>query len=340
MTTCSRLCVKEPTKINRERGAGISRIAATVIAIMGVMSVFIFAACETKEKSRAPTAAPTPVETPSPDQIITVGDISNNPGKKIRRFQPLANYMSKHLKDYGIESGKVVIVRDVEEMARLLKDGTVDIYLDSPFPALAVQDLSASEFILRRWKKGDATFWSTFVALRASGITSTEDFVGKVVVFKKPDSTGGFALPAGTLIRRGYILTEVNSPDEKVVPDEIGYVFSGGNKNTIEIILQGQVAGGGLSNPNYEELPSELKQQIVAFDRTLAVPRQLVSVRPGLDPGMVRKIRELLIGLDQTEEGQQILIGMRRTKKFDALSSDSDTSLRELKELMSLIAVR
>ena len=71
----------------------------------------------------------------------------------------------------------------------------------------------------------------------------------------------------------------------------------------------------------------------------MTVPRQLVSVRPGLDPGMVRKIRELLIGLDQTEEGQQILIAMI-TKKIDALSSDSDTSLRELKVLMSLIAVR
>ena len=225
-------------KADKEREAGISRIAATVIAIVGVMSVFIFAACETKEKSRALTAAPTPVETLSPDQIITVGDISKKtPAKKLRRFVPLANYLPRHLKNYGIESGKVVIARNVEEMARLLKDGTVDIYFDSPFPALAVQDLSASEFILRRWKKGDPTFWSTFVALRASGITSTEDFVGKVMVFEKPDSTGGFALPAGTLIRRGFTLTEVTSPDAKVAPDEIGYLFSGHQKNTIELIL-------------------------------------------------------------------------------------------------------
>ena len=67
------------------------------------------------------------------------------------------------------------------------------------------------------------------------------------------------------------------------------------------MVLRGQAAGGGISNQDYDELPAEVKQQVIAFDRTITVPRQLVSVRPGLDSDLVSNIRDLLIGLEQTD---------------------------------------
>ena len=77
---------------------------------------------------------------------------------------------------------------------------------------------------------------------------------------------------------------------------------------------------------------------MISFDRTVSVPRQLVSVRPGLEPELVDKIRKLLIVLDQTEEGRQLLAGLKKTTKFDALPEDSEESLTELRELMKLAA--
>ena len=75
----------------------------------------------------------------------------------------------------------------------------------------------------------------------------------------------------------------MDGPDSEVSPNEIGYFFSGGEENNIEMILRGRIAAGGVSNQDYDELPPDLKQKIISFDRTLTVPRQLVSVRPGLD---------------------------------------------------------
>ncbi len=85
-------------------------------------------------------------------------------------------------------------------------------------------------------------------------------------------------------------------------------------------------------------MPEELIDQITAIGQTIAVPRQLVSARPGLDPQVVGKVRESLIGLDQTDEGLAILDKLKKTKKFDALPQDSAESLDDLKGLIKLVS--
>ena len=293
--------------------------------------------------STLPTSDPSAPTSPTAElsRTITLGDIDHDePAKKIKRLKPLADYLADHLKEFGIQQGRVVIARDIEEMARFLKDGTVDIYLDSPFPALVAQELSGSKVILRRWKQGQPTYWSTYIALRNNGIASVEDFVGKVIAFEEPHSTSGFVLPAGALIRRGFRLKEVRAPEASLAPDEIGYFFSLDEETTVELVLQGRVAGGAISNLDYDELPAEHKQEIAAFGDTFAVPRQLVSARSGLQRGLVDTVSELLTGLDQTTEGREILANLKKTKKFDRLPPDSEATLSELKALIALVTDR
>jgi phosphonate transport system substrate-binding protein len=306
-----------------------------LLVLFGLLLVFLVGCGPTSPPLTAP---PRPPQTEK-SHTITLGDIDpDEPAKKLKEFQPLADYLAQHLQEFGIREGRVVIARNFEDMTRLLKDGTVDIYFDSPFPTLAVQNLSGSQVIARRWKGRDPTYWSLYIALRDSGITSLEGFRGKIIALEEPHSTSGFVLPAGTLIQRGFTLRKVDRLDASVAPNEIGYFFSRDEENTIELLLQGQVAGGGVSNQDYQELSAELKQRILAFDQTLTVPRQLVSVRPGLDPALRGKVRELLIGLDQTNAGQQLLEELDKTKKFDPLPSDSAAALEAFKELMKLVS--
>ena len=306
------------------------------VAVLVLLSLLV--ACAGRANP-TPTVAPVPAATASPGQVISLGDIDpDEPIKKLRRFQPLADYLADRLKPLGIQDVRVVIARDIEEMARFLAEGTVDVYFDSPLPTLAAQEISGSEVILRRWKGGDAEYWSTYIALRGNGIDGVEDFVGKVIALDEPHSTSGYILPAGTLIDRGYRLSVLDSPESDVAPDEIGYFFSLDDENTMELVVQGRVAGGGLSNQDYRELPMDTKEKLVAFDRTISVPRQLVSVRPGLDPELVDNVRTLLIELDQTEEGRVVLEGLKNTRKFDPLPTESAEALGKLKELINLVS--
>ena len=279
---------------------------------------------------------PPPVER---SQIIVLGDIDpDEPIKKVRRFTPFADYLAKNLAEFGLREGKVRIARDIQEMGSLLKEGEVDVYFDSAFPTLAAKQISGSQVILRRWKSDVPEYWSTFIVRRDSGIDGVEDFVAKVVAFEEPYSTSGFVLPAGTLIQRGFHLKQVSGPDQSIGPEEIGYFFSLDEENTLELVLQGQVAGGGVSNQDYQKLPGEIMDQLVALDRTITVPRQLVSVRPGLDPARSQRIRDLLIGLDRTQEGRVLLEGLKNTKKFDEVPPESQEALVRLSELMGLVS--
>ena len=207
--------------------------ATLTITILCLIATLALVACQSGESSTS-SVAMLPTQTPSPGQTIVLGDIDpDEPAKKIRRFSPLAQYLAQHLKDYGIERGKVVIARDFDEMERFLKDGTVDIYFDSPFPTLAVRKMSETEVILRRWKQGQPTYWSTYIVLRDSGIDSVKDFAGKILAFEERHSTSGFLLPAGTLVQRGLTLREVDGFDAVMAAHEVGYFFSLDEENTI-----------------------------------------------------------------------------------------------------------
>ena len=309
-----------------------------IVAIAGVVGLLFLTSCNEASTPSPSVAALSPAAI-SLDKIITLGDIDpDDPAKKLERFQPLADYLAEHLESFGIHGGRVVIARDIEEMGRFLLDGTVDIYFDSPFPSLAVQEISGSKIVLRRWKQGQPEYWSTFIALRGNGVTSFADLPGTIIAFEEPHSTSGFVLPAGTLVDRGYDITPIESADDFVAPGEIGYLFTWDEENIIENILRGRVAAGGISNLDYDELPEDLKDRIVSFGRTISVPRQLVSVRAGLDPTVALEVRELLLGLNQTEEGRLLLEGLKKTSKFDPLPPGSESALEELKTLMELVS--
>ena len=220
-------------------------------ALAGLLMIafaMVLATCEPGE-DRTVKASARPVEqpqqpepAPTAAQTITIGDIEpDEPTKKIKRFTPLADYLVANLSEFGVTQGDVALAQDIEDMGRMIREGIVDVYIDSAFPALATQKLSGSRTILRRWKSEDPEYWSTYVALRDSGIGSVEDMVGKLVAFEEPHSTSGFVLPAGTLAQRGFSLKEFGSLNAQVASDEIGYYFTGDEQNTFELIIQGTV---------------------------------------------------------------------------------------------------
>ncbi len=271
-------------------------------------------------------------------RLFTVGDIDpEDPVKKIERFKPLADFLAGEMADLGFSGGRVVIARDIDEMAVLMRDDEVDLYLDSAFPTLAIRDRAESRVILIRWKDGEASYSSTFIVLRDSGIDSLDDLVGRVVAFEGPHSTSGFVLPAGTLADVGYDIVELSTPNATLSGDSVGYIFSQDEQNTVDLLLRGIVAAGGVSLSDYEELPPELKESITTIGETIMVPRQLASVRPKMDAETVDRITELLLGLDETEDGRTLLAGMKDTRQFTVLGDEFGQAVSEVSRLIRLV---
>ncbi|MEM7591229.1 MAG: phosphate/phosphite/phosphonate ABC transporter substrate-binding protein [Cyanobacteria bacterium P01_A01_bin.83] len=278
--------------------------------------------------SQNDSTALTPVSatqsTPNRERTIILGDVSDNPSKEIRNFQPLANYLSANLSQF--DQGQVKIAPDLATMIAWLKAGEVDIYFDSPYPAMKAINQAQAKPILRRWKKGSAEYHSLIFTLDDRQINYLSDLKSKTLAFDHPASTTGFMLPLSELLEADLSPQEVRSANSSVPPDQVGYVFSYEDNNSIEWLLSGKVAAAAIDNQSYDKLPTEIKDTTIILAETEKIPRHLVLVQPNMSSEIVEDISTQLLRMEQTESGKVVLEQFDRTKKFDNFSVEENLS--------------
>ncbi len=275
----------------------------------------------------------TPTATPTATKTIVIGDVTNQPAKKITRYQPLADYLAARLPQFGIGVGEVKVAPDVGTMAEFLKSGQVDLYFDSPYPAMIATNKSGAKPILRRWKGGDATYHTIVFALKDTGIERPEDLQGKMIAFDDVTSTSGFVLPFVYLKEKGLKLKEKDSTTDEVASDEVGYVFSKDDQNNIQWVISGKVDAAAVDNQSYLDIPEESRKAMVILGETEEVARHVVLVRSGLPPEQVEAIKQIMVGMDQTPEGKAVLEQFEKTAKFDTFPTQKDiTRMQDLYE--------
>lgn len=288
-------------------------------------------------RSRAAVAEPLPP--PSAAATLTLGDVDpDTPARRSERLQPLADYLARGLTEFGIERGRVKIARDLEQMAGYLRDGSVDLYLDSVYPTLAVRDLAGTRVLLRRWVL-DVGEYASLIVTAADDVRSLADLRGRIVAFQEDYSTSGFLLPASLLLDRGFALRPVSGPRVPIAASEIGYVFSHDEENTIEMVVNGTAAAGAIHDQEFDSLPPDLQAQLRILDRSPTVPRQLLSARPGLEPDLVATVETLLLAL-RDADGNAIAIGDSPAAwswKFDRLPPEIAAELDKVSAMIERV---
>jgi phosphonate transport system substrate-binding protein len=268
-----------------------------------------------------------------------IGEISDDPDRSITRMQPLADYLAANLSKAGVEAVEIDIPPDLDTMVEKLQNGEIDLTFDSLYPAMIMRNEGGAQPILRRWRDGVGEYHTVFFALAASGIESPDDLKGKMVAFDAPDSTSGYLVPVAFLIEAGLNPVEKSSETAAVAEDEVGYVFSGGDDNTLLWITSGVVAAGVVDNIAFSELPQETLDQVVILAETSPVPRQVVLARGGLDPDLLAAIITVLVGMDETEAGRAALEEYR-TSQFDEFPEGLDTALADMEQMYGLVQNR
>ncbi len=261
---------------------------------------------------------------------ITVGSISTEPAAEVKKFVPLASYLAGQLHPEGIDQGKVAVAKSIPEMATFLREGKVDLYIDSPFPAMAVSRLSGSKFLLRRWKKGVAEYHAVIFTHQDSGIDRLEDLRGRTVAFEEPFSSSGYFVPKAILRQQGLRLAPKRDASDPVGSGEVGYVFSYADENTMLWVLRGAVSAGAMDDQSYlKEGRGDLPHLKVIY-KSFPLPRHILSYRADLPARLVARIKDVLMTMDQSEEGRKALQDFEKTTKFDELSEQSLAPLLKL----------
>lgn len=263
---------------------------------------------------------------------VVIGSVHHEAAAEMKNFLPLTNYLGRHLQSEGINEARVVVAKDISQMGMLLKERKVDVLIDSPFPSVAASVLSGSKFLLRRWKKGLAEYRSVIFVKKDTNVHRLADLKGHMLAFEEPFSSSGYFIPNMVLAQEGLKLVPKPDPTTPVSRDEIGYVFSLDDENTIVWVRRGKVTAGATDDRTYEKETRRHSNSLKLIYTTSPFPRHLVSHRADLAPKLVTRIKEILIKMEQSQDGRNALKDFQETTKFDALTGPSLAQLLKLRK--------
>lgn len=150
-------------------------------------------------------------------------------------------------------------------------------------------------------------------------------------------STSGYLLPAAILKEQDLVLSEKTSLTAQVKPDEVGYIFSGDDDNTVQWIISDRVAAGAIDYPSFvADLPDDVKESMIILGESEMVPRAVVSVRADLDSDLIQGIESSLLGMEESEEGVAVLQSMK-TAKFDHFPEGIDSTMDRLRSIYEIV---
>lgn len=248
-------------------------------------------------------------------------------------FRPLIEYVAQKFSSTTETKGIIIVAPTSGQMIKLLEEKRVDFYMESPYPTYLINRLGAAKLLLRAWKGGMAEYRSLIFTSRQSGIGEPKELRGKIIAFEDPGSTSGYFLPKLFLLKKGFSVSEQASLESKISPREIGYIFANTSDDIVNLVLQHKVAAGAFSTDDYAAIEDTNKTFISILAETESVPRHLVSVRKDLPEAVVKRLKSVLLAMNQDKEGQQILQQTDNTAKFDALPGGEETVRRKLVEL-------
>jgi phosphonate transport system substrate-binding protein len=256
---------------------------------------------------------------------IRIGTVDVDAAKQIINLQPTADYIASEITNETTEyKGEVIIPSTVNGMAKLLKEQRVDLYFESPFTIALVDKESGAVPFLLLWKEGVAQYHSIFIVKNNSSIKTLNDFVGKTIAFEAPESTSGYLLPKAYLVQKGFKLvgesTKNSSNDDN--NNTIRYVFAREDQNIPLWIVEGKADIGAISNVDFEqEVYESIKSQLKIIDRTIDVPRHVVSHRSEMEPALVQKIKDVLLNMDKDPEGIEILRNLDNSTRYEEINN-------------------
>ena len=271
---------------------------------------------------------------PIPAGVLTIGSVSLNPTQEYEVVRPFADFVAANLHHVGIGRGRVVVVGSLSQMVDELREGRVDLLIDSPFPAVFVWQRTGVEPILRRWKRGSDVYRSVIFTRADSGVESVDKLAGKIIAFGEPFSTSGFLMPKAALASAGLRLVNYEDPAASIPSDQVGYVFSNDAENSMFWVLKRKVVAGAINKDYFEALAGDRISELRILQTTEAVPRNVVCVRGGLDPRVVQAIENLLLEMHLSDEGRVSLEKFEETSRFDRFPGGADHDLGYILSLL------
>lgn len=211
-------------------------------------------------------------------------------------YRDLLNYVGQRL---GLPV-ELVQGKTYAEINDLVRTGDVTFAFVCTNPYLQGQDDFGMELIAAPEVNGQATYYSYLVVRADSSFSSLADLRGRTFAFSDPLSNSGRLAPV-------YQLSLMGETPESFFSR---WIFTYAHDNSIKAVAENLVDAAAVDSLVYDywaRTGSDFVAKTRVVEKWGPFGINPVVVRPGLDPQLKQRLREVLLGMDEDPAGRQIL---------------------------------
>jgi phosphonate transport system substrate-binding protein len=278
-----------------------------------------------------------------PQQTLVLGRVSDDPKQHYEQLRPLLDYVVPRMRDVGIREGRILMARDSQQMISYLRRHRVDWLTETPSMAVAYRDRAGAKILLSTERGGGRMYHTVFFVRRDSGIRSLHDMVGKTIAFQNLYSTSSYFAPAAELLGAGLQLELLLSPMDRPEPHSVGYLFARSEANISTWVHKRLVDAGAFANLDWtdlQRLPQSFREDLMVIHETAPFPRAVEVVRPGLDPRIEARLRDVLLQASSDPDARDALLQFFGTAGFVPLDAEAEAALERLRQGVALVRGR
>ncbi len=236
-----------------------------------------------------------------------------------KRFTPLVHYLEG-------KTGKTIridVAADYAEHIKKVGEDLVDFAFFGPAPYVTMTEKYGQKIVLARMEVNGSPFFHGIIIVRNnSSLASIADLAGKRVAFTDPDSTMGYQVPM-------FMIEEAGVSRDALA----AFTFLGSHNNVALAVIGGYFDAGGVK----EEVYAKFKERgLRMLAQSPPIPEHLFAASPKLSPRLAEILKESLLGLKETPEGQSVLQSIKESTTGFVPVKDSDFDL--LRKALSLPA--
>lgn len=281
-------------------------------------------------------AAPAPAAESTPFHLGVINERPQDPNHALNEFGKLHSYLAERLGRQGIRVGKLVIARDLNEMATLISEDQVQAVIEGLMSTLVLQRRTERlQPALVAWRKGQREYHSVFFVRRDSGIDKLADLAGRTLVFEAPRSTSAYLLPKAELVGAGLVLAY--SDQSGSAPGVVYYRFAGSEENQAYWVERGIADAGAFNNGDWQRLAEPVRNRLRIIHRTRPMLRWLLSFETDLDPAVRSAVSVALVDAEQHDAGREALQQASRISRFEPLSAADRSDLAYWSAVLSVL---
>jgi len=229
------------------------------------------------------------------------------------RYTALASYISEKS---GLDVELKILSRYGNIIDNFLSGQLDGAFLGSFTGALAIKKLGVEPLARPLWLDGKSTYYGLIFVRKDSGIKNAQDMKGKRFAFVDKATTAGWLLP--------LTYFQENSIENFRAWFSETY-FTGTHEDAIYDVLNGKADIGAAKNTVLERLTqndSRLLDELHILATSPEVPANALVVRRGLNNSLKIKLKNILLQMDQDEQGRQILDEFGARKFVETTTKD------------------